>query len=259
MFRRFEPGTPGLRFCPAQKPSAARLSPPQPRQQAEPRPAQVRPGEGTAEPQPQPNPAQALVWALPTLCQRLFLTGFRCSVLGPSRAQPTHPSPAQQPSPASPPKMGPLNLVRKSLWQSFGKAYRLGLGRAELAWAGLASARLSWASWPGLGWALGCAGPVSFGNPAPARLRPSGRAKTRPQTHPLKTGKRSGTVAPHGPKTHRKRSVAGAENGLTWARLAGLGWAGLHPWAKLWTTLDSFGSTSAPRQLGSSVLRRGRK
>ena len=30
----------------------------------------------------QPSPAQALVWALPKLCQRLFLTGFRCCVLG---------------------------------------------------------------------------------------------------------------------------------------------------------------------------------
>ena len=41
--------------------------------------------------------------------------------------------------------MGRLNPVRKSFWQSFARAYRLGLGRAELAWAGLA-----WLG-PGLG------------------------------------------------------------------------------------------------------------
>ena len=42
------------------------------------RPAQVRPGQATAE----PSPAQAVVWALPKLCQRLFLTGFRGAILG---------------------------------------------------------------------------------------------------------------------------------------------------------------------------------
>ena len=42
------------------------------------RPAQVRPGQATAE----PSPAQAVVWALPKLCQRLFLTGFRGPILG---------------------------------------------------------------------------------------------------------------------------------------------------------------------------------
>ena len=42
------------------------------------RPAQVRPGQATAE----PSPPQAVVRALPKLCQRLFLTGFRGAILG---------------------------------------------------------------------------------------------------------------------------------------------------------------------------------
>ena len=34
----------------------------------------------------QPSPAQALVWALPKFCQRLFLTGFRRPIFGPETA-----------------------------------------------------------------------------------------------------------------------------------------------------------------------------
>ena len=36
--------------------------------------------------------------------------------------------------------------------------------------------------------------------------------KTRPQSEPVKTGKRSGTACGNGPKTNQKRSRVGAEN-----------------------------------------------
>ena len=137
-------------------------------------------------------------------------------------------------------------------------------GRKRLRWSrGWAWAGLGWA-WAGLGWGVGWAG-VNVGNPGTRRLRTSGRPKTRPQSHPLKTGKRSGTAAPNGPKTHRKRNRLGAENdasessrkkplaerrnfgkahtkawvdwlgcaGLSWAGLAGLGWRLVELWQGL--------------------------
>ena len=42
--------------------------------------AQLSPAPSPAQPSQAIHPAQALVWALPKLCQRLFLTGFRCCV-----------------------------------------------------------------------------------------------------------------------------------------------------------------------------------
>ena len=68
-------------------PSPGQPSPPRRPGQPSPSPAhkpqaqsshQHRSGQATAE----PSPAQAVVWALPKLCQRLFLTGFRGAILG---------------------------------------------------------------------------------------------------------------------------------------------------------------------------------
>ena len=139
--------------------------------------------------------------------------------------------------------MGRLNPVKQSLWQSFGKAS-----------AGLARPGLRWLAWAGLGWAT-----LSW-----ARL---GWASTG---LPFKTGKRSGTAAPHKPKTDQKRSVTAAENGasesgktkplaelwqglgwpgpawpgLRWLAWAGLGWATLS-WARL-----GWASTGLPFKTG---------
>ena len=55
---------------------AGQVSPAQPqltnRKPSPARPAQVRPGQATAE----PSPGEAVVWALPKLCQSLFLPGL---------------------------------------------------------------------------------------------------------------------------------------------------------------------------------------
>ena len=76
------------------------------------------------------------------------------------------------------PKMGPLNPVRKAFAKRSARpAPRLGPGCCELGWADLAWVGLAWAG-ANLGWAEG------FG------LRASAI-----QTHPLKTGKRSGRAA----------------------------------------------------------------
>ena len=105
-------------------------------------------------------------------------------------------------------------------------------------------------AWTGLWAGLGCTG-LGTKNEAPHPGLGCGLGwavlgwapKTRPQSHPLKTGKRSGTAAPNRPKTDQKRSVRAAENdasesgrkkplaevwqgphqGLGWA----VGWAGL--------------------------------
>ena len=45
---------------------------------AQPSPSQLSP----AQPSPAQLTAQALVWAMPKLCQMLFLTGFRGAILG---------------------------------------------------------------------------------------------------------------------------------------------------------------------------------
>ena len=140
-----------------------------------------------------------------------------------------------------------LNPARKPLarlWQ----CPRAGLGLpgcwAELAWV--------------LGWVLGWwVGPGWAGNEPHQKTEQtarSGRAlaglgwapKTRPQSHPLTTGKRSGTAAPNRPKTDPKRSIPAAEKPFParkpLARLwqcpqAGLGLHGC--WAELAWVLGS--------------------
>ena len=66
------------------------------------------------------------------------------------------------------------------LWQGLGWPGLAwpGLRWAGLGWAELSWAKLGWASWPGLR-----------------------SGQTKPQSHPLKTGKRSGRAAPNNPKT----------------------------------------------------------
>ena len=85
----------------------------------------------------------------------------------------------------------------------------------------------------------------------------AGRPNTKPQSHPLKTGKRSGTAAPNRPHTDQKRSVRAAENGASESGktkpLQGLGWPGLGwlAWAGLGLGWAGLGGWSQRRQSGT--------
>ena len=155
------------------------------------------------------------------------------------------------------PKTARLNPAKEKLlaelWQGPHQWAALGLGLAGLAGLGWTGLGLNWAGLvlggcaghgAGLGvagWGVGWAG-VNVGNPGTRRLRTSGRPKTRPQSHPLKTTQRHG-----GPKRTKNGAFARprtarlnpakekllqgphqwAALGLGLAGLAGLGWTGL--------------------------------
>ena len=70
---------------------------------------------------------------------------------------------------------------------------------------------------------MGWAG-VNVGNPGTRRLRISGRPKTKPQSHPLRTRKRS---LARRPQTDQKRTKNDVAWRLKTAWLGWLGWAGL--------------------------------
>ena len=72
------------------QPSSAQASPAHHAGQVSPAQAQLtnrKPSPARPQATAEPSPAQAVVWALPKLCQRLFLTGFRGAILGRRSAQ----------------------------------------------------------------------------------------------------------------------------------------------------------------------------